>query len=386
MLGTRGVPAHYGGFETAVEEIGRRLVERGHEVVVYCRDTGDEVAETYLGMELVHLPAAHRKSLETLSHTALSVSHLLARGRPCDAAFVFNAANAPFIPPLHARGVPVVVHVDGLEWQRDKWQGAGRRYYRVVEGLAVRWADALIADAQGIADYYADEFGAPTELITYGAPVQDEPGTARLAELDLRPRAYHLVVARFEPENHVREIVMGYTRSASRHPLVVVGSAPYSNGYTAEVKELADADPRVRLLGGVWDQAQLDELYANSLTYLHGHSVGGTNPSLLRAMGAGTAVLAYDVVFNRETLGDRGWFFDRPATLAALLDEAEARPDTLGDAGRALRERARRTYDWDDVTARYEDLAQRVAAGETIRGRATGRRARPVVSRPSVVT
>jgi glycosyltransferase involved in cell wall biosynthesis len=386
MLGTRGVPAHYGGFETAVEEIGRRLVERGHEVVVYCRDAGDEVAETYLGMELVHLPAAHRKSLETLSHTALSVSHLLARRRPCDAAFVFNAANAPFIPPLRARGVPVVVHVDGLEWQRDKWQGAGRRYYRVAEGLAVRWADALIADAQGIADYYADEFGAPTELITYGAPVQDEPGAARLAELDLRPRAYHLVVARFEPENHVREIVMGYTRSASRHPLVVVGSAPYSNGYTAEVKQLADADPRVRLLGGVWDQAQLDELYANSLTYLHGHSVGGTNPSLLRAMGAGAAVLAYDVVFNRETLGDRGWFFDRPATLGALLDEAEARPGTLADAGHALRERARRTYDWDDVALRYEDLARRVAAGESIRGRATGRRARPVVSRPSVVT
>lgn len=386
MLGTRGVPARYGGFETAIEEIGSRLVARGHEVVVYCRDAGGNSAGTHLGMELVHLPAAHRKSLETLSHTALSVSHLLARRHPCDAAFVFNAANAPFVPPLHARGVPVVVHVDGLEWQRDKWQGAGQRYYRVVEGLAVRWADALIADAQGIADYYAAEFGAPTELITYGAPVQDEPGAARLAELDLRPRAYHLVVARFEPENHVREIVMGYSRSASRHPLVVVGSAPYSNAYTAEVKALADADPRVRLLGGVWDQGQLDELYANSLTYLHGHSVGGTNPSLLRAMGAGTAVLAYDVVFNRETLGDRGWFFDRPATLGALLAEAEARPDTLADAGRALRERARRTYDWDDVALRYEDLAQRVAAGESIRGRATGRRARQVVSRPSVVT
>jgi glycosyltransferase involved in cell wall biosynthesis len=380
------VPARYGGFETAVEEIGSRLVDRGHEVVVYCRDAGDLAPGTHLGMELVHLPAAHRKSLETLSHTALSVSHLLARRRPCDAAFVFNAANAPLIPPLRARGVPVVVHVDGLEWQRDKWQGAGRRYYRVVEGLAVRWADALIADAQGIADYYADEFGAPTELITYGAPVQDDPGATRLAELDLHPLAYHLVVARFEPENHVREIVMGYSESTSRHPLVVVGSAPYSNDYIAEVRRLADADPRVRLLGGVWDQAQLDELYANSLTYLHGHSVGGTNPSLLRAMGAGTAVLAYDVVFNRETLGDRGWFFDRPATLARLLEEAEARPDTLADAGRALRERARTTYDWDDVTSLYEDLALRLAAGETIRGRATGRRARPVPSRPSVVT
>jgi glycosyltransferase involved in cell wall biosynthesis len=386
MLGTRGVPAHYGGFETAIEEIGRRLVERGHEVVVYCRDAGEQAAPTHLGMELVHLPAAHRKSLETLSHTALSVSHLLARRRPCDAAIVFNAANAPFVPPLRARGVPVVVHVDGLEWQRDKWQGAGRRYYRVVEGLAVRWADALIADAQGIADYYAEEFGAPTELIAYGAPVQDEPGAGRLAALDLEPRGYHLVVARFEPENHVREIVAGYAASPSRHPLVVVGSAPYSNGYTAEVKELAAADPRVRLLGGVWDQDQLDELYANSLTYLHGHSVGGTNPSLLRAMGAGTAVLAWDVVFNREVLGDRGWFFDRPETLAALLAEAEDRPDSMRETGCALRERARRTYDWDDVTGLYESMLRRVAAGETIRGTASGRRVRPAVPRPSVAT
>lgn len=386
MLGTRGVPARYGGFETAIEEIGRRLVQRGHEVVVYCRETGGPAPDSYLGMELVHLPAAHRKSLETPSHTALSVSHLLRSGRPCDAAIVFNAANAPFVPPLHARGIPVVVHVDGLEWQRDKWQGAGRRYYRVAESLAVRWADALIADAQGIADYYTDEFGAQTELIAYGAPVQDHPGATRLPRLGLEPRAYHLVVARFEPENHVSEIVSGYIGSRARHPLVVVGSAPYSDGYTARVKELAIRDPRVRLLGGVWDQAQLDELYANALTYLHGHSVGGTNPSLLRAMGAGTAVLAWDVVFNREVLGDRGWFFDRPSAVAELLEEAEALPDLMIDTGRALRERARKTYDWDDVTVLYEELVARVAAGETVRGTATGRRAHKVVPEPSVVT
>jgi glycosyltransferase involved in cell wall biosynthesis len=386
MLGTRGVPARYGGFETAIEEIGRRLVQRGHEVVVYCRETGDPTADSHLGMELVHLPAAHRKSLETLSHTALSVSHLLRSGRPCDAAIVFNAANAPFVPPLHARGIPVVVHVDGLEWQRGKWQGAGRRYYRVAESMAVRWADALIADAQGIADYYISEFGAETELIAYGAPVQDQPGATRLPRLGLEPRAYHLVVARFEPENHVSEIVSGYIGSQARHPLVVVGSAPYSDGYTARVKELAIRDPRVRLLGGVWDQAQLDELYANALTYLHGHSVGGTNPSLLRAMGAGTAVLAWDVVFNREVLGDRGWFFDRPSGVAELLEEAEALPDLMIDTGRALRERARKTYDWDDVTVLYEELVARVAAGETVRGTATGRRARRVVPEPSVVT
>lgn len=376
MLGTRGVPARYGGFETAVEEIGRRLVERGHEVVVYCRGAENAGLREHLGMELVSLPAAHRRSLETLSHTALSVSHLIAQRRKADAAIVFNAANAPFVPALHARGIPVAVHVDGLEWKRDKWQGAGRRYYRTVEGLAVRWADALIADAVGIANYYAAEFRASTELIAYGAPIQEDPGCGRLADLDLGSRAYHLVVARFEPENHVREIVAGYVRSAARHPLVVVGSAPYSNAYTAEIAALAAPDPRVRLLGGVWDQDQLDELYANALTYVHGHSVGGTNPSLLRAMGAGTAVIAHDVDFNREVLGDTGWFFSGPGVLTPLLEEAEARPESMVNSGRALRERARRWYEWDDVAARYETLLQRLAAGESVRGTATGRRTR----------
>lgn len=375
MIGTRGVPARYGGFETAVEEIGSRLVARGHEVVVYCRNAGSDRPAHHLGMELVHLPAAHRKSLETLSHTALSVAHLVAQGPGTDAAIVFNAANAPFVPALRARGVPVAVHVDGLEWKRSKWQGAGRRYYRVVEGLAVRWADALIADAEGIAQYYASEFRAPTELIAYGAPIQEQPGSDRLPELDLSPLGYHVVVARFEPENHVREIVAGYTRSTARLPLVVVGSAPYSSTYTAEIEALAAADPRVRLLGGIWDQDQLDQLYANALTYLHGHSVGGTNPSLLRAMGAGTAVLAHDVSFNREVLGGWGRFFDGPGAVRRLLEEAECQPGRMVATGAALREHARQRYDWDDVAMRYESMLGRLAAGETIRGRATGRRA-----------
>ena len=387
MLGTRGVPARYGGFETAIEEIGQRLVERGHEVVVYCRGAEDPSLSHHLGMELVHLPAAQRKSLETLSHTALSVSHLLVQARrTVDAAVVFNAGNAPFVPLLRGRGVPVAVHVDGLEWKRSKWQGAGRLYYRRVEELAVRWSDALIADAHGIADYYASEFGAPTELITYGAPIREGAGSTRIAELDLQPRGYHLVVARFEPENHVREIVQGFGRSDARHPLVVVGSAPYSNAYTAEIERLASSDPRVRLLGGVWDQALLDELYANATTYLHGHSVGGTNPSLLRAMGAGTPVLAHNVVFNREVLGDHGWFFDDTHQLAPLLSAAEKAPEVVRANGRGLLERARRVYDWDDVTAAYEDLLVRLSHGYSIRGQATGRRRQAAILDTPVAT
>jgi glycosyltransferase involved in cell wall biosynthesis len=357
LLGTRGVPARYGGFETAVEEVGRRLADRGHRVVVYCR-TGDGHGPrptTHLGMHLVHLPAARKRSLETLSHSALSVAHLLAHRT--DAAIVFNAANAPLLPALRAARIPVATHVDGLEWKRAKWGPLGQRYYRLAESLAVRWSDALIADAVGIADYYRAEFGAPTTLLTYGAPLID-PGADRLAELGLTPGGYHLVVARFEPENHVDVIVEGYTRSAATKPLVVVGSAPYSDAYTARVH--AAADDRVRFLGGVWDQIQLDQLYANSYTYLHGHSVGGTNPSLLRAIGAGAAVLAYDVDFNREVVADAGRFFVSPADVAAQLDAAEAEPRRTRSAGLRARELAG-NYDWDDVAAGYEDLAFRLA-------------------------
>lgn len=186
MLGTRGVPARYGGFETAVEEVGRRLADRGHRVVVYCRTGRDETErpDRYLGMELVHLPAAHKRALETLSHSALSVGHLL--GHRTDAAFVFNAANSPLLPALRAARIPVATHVDGLEWKRAKWGPVGQRYYRAAEALAVRWSDALIADAVGIADYYRHEFGAPTTLLTYGAPLI-QPGADRLAELGLTP-------------------------------------------------------------------------------------------------------------------------------------------------------------------------------------------------------
>jgi glycosyltransferase involved in cell wall biosynthesis len=373
LVGTRGVPARYGGFETAVEEVGRRLVEAGHDVVVYCRTAGDEPRpRTHLGMRLVHLPALRRRSLETLSHTGLSVAHLLAHR--VDAAIVFNAANAPWLPLLRAARIPVATHVDGLEWKRAKWGGAGKRYYRVVEALSVRWSDALIADAQGIADYYRDEFTADTEQIAYGAPKVAGEAAHKLADVDLAPRAFHLVVARFEPENHVDVIVDGYRRSAARLPLVVVGSAPYADEYTARVRALGD--DRVRFLGGVWDQELLDQLYANCATYLHGHSVGGTNPSLLRAIGAGAATIAFDVSFNREVLQTSGRYFSTAEDVAAAVTAAEEDPAAVRRDGNRARVMAAR-YDWDDVAARYEDLCRRLAAREFPRTRPSGRRRSP---------
>lgn len=364
LIGTRGIPAAYGGFETAVEEVGRRLVERGHRLLVYGRDAGT-VGDTHLGMRRVTLPAVRQKALETLSHTALSTLHAVTKARP-DAAFVFNAANSPFLPILRARRIPVALHMDGLEWRRSKWGTRGKAYYRWAEEFGVQTADAIISDAPGIADYYDHQFDVSSELIRYGAPLLDDAPVDGIAGLGLEPGGYHLVVARFEPENHVREIVEGYSVSGARKPLVVVGSAPYAAEYTAAIDRIAATDERIRLLGAVYDQELLDALYHHAYTYLHGHSVGGTNPSVLRAMGAGTAVVAYDVVFNREVLDGSGWYFAGPADAARAIDAVEADPTAVASNASAMRHRAAEAFSWDDVTAAYEDLAIRIARGESI--------------------
>jgi glycosyltransferase involved in cell wall biosynthesis len=372
MIGTRGVPARYGGFETCVEEVGSRLADRGHEIVVFCRRSGSERETTlseYRGMHLVWLPTVHRRSVETVAHTAISVLHRSISG--VDAALVFNAANAPLLPVLRSRGVPVATHVDGLEWKRAKWGRMGRHYYRAAEALSVRWSDELIADAQGIADYYRNEFDAATSLISYGAPIIANGWAPRLAELHLAPADYHLVVARFEPENHVFEIVEGYSKSSAALPLVVVGSAPYSAAYTKAVTRVADE--RVRFLGGVWDHELLDQLYAGALTYLHGHSVGGTNPSLLRAAGAGAYPIAFDVSFNREVLGEFGEYFSSPSEVGTAIVTAEVnRSQTVADGLRL--QRAIQRYNWDDAAQRYEQLCGRLASRSFPALRPSGRR------------
>lgn len=367
MVGTRGVPAHYGGFETAIEEIGSRLVDRGVDVTVYCRPHNDERPPSHLGMKLVHLPALRLKTGETLSHTALSAMHML-RGPKFDAAFLFNAANAPFLPLLRRSATGVAVHVDGLEWKRSKWGGKGRSYYRWAEQASVRGADALIADAAGIANYYRSEFDVDTRLLVYGAPEKGNPATDKLGAAGLVPDGFHLVVARFEPENHVDQILEGYRRSKAQLPLVVVGSAPYAAAYTERIKSLAAGDSRIRLMGGVWDQELLSQLYSHARTYLHGHSVGGTNPSLLRSMGSGTAVLAYDVVFNREVLGpDAGRYFDGAARLTGLIEELDADEGRARAMGASARERAQAAYRWDDVAEGYLRLAKDLASGSSTR-------------------
>lgn len=351
MIGTRGVPAAYGGFETAVEEVGRRLVERGHRVTVYCRNA-DRDLKSHLGMELVHLPAVKKRSLETLSHTGFSVLHAI-KERP-DAAVLFNAGNAPFIGWLKAARIPAAIHMDGLEWKRAKWAGFGAKYYKRAERVAARSGMPLIADARGIADYLQAEYDRDSHLIAYGAPII-APGSDRLSELGLEVGGYHLVVARMEPENHVDMIVEGYAASGSALPLIVVGTAPYGDEYMARVRDVA-GESDTRFLGGVWDQELLNQLYAHCRSYLHGHSVGGTNPSLLRAMGCAAPVTAFNVDFNTEVTAGNARYFDAPDTVAIAIRADDADQEKSRERGCRGQSHVAETYRWCKVADGYEGL------------------------------
>lgn len=377
MIGTRGVPAHYGGFETAVEEIGSRLAAHGHAVTVYCRrgnnGTDGDPGE-HRGMRLVHLPAVRKQALETLSHTLLSVLHMTFSTRRHDVALVFNAANVFALPLLRLRGLPVAVHVDGLEWRRAKWGPIGQAFYRWSEARAVRNADALIADAPGIQQYYREEFGAGSRLLEYGSRVIADIPPGRIGELGLAPHGYHLLVARVEPENHVLEMIDAYAASGARLPLVVVGDAPYPTDYLTTVHKAAAGCAGVRMLGGLWDQEMLDHLYIGAASYLHGHSVGGTNPSLLRAMGAGATIIAHDNIFNRGVLGDDGIYGTSRRHLAAAIAEVDADPDGHEMQRARLVQRCRERYVWDLVARGYARLCEDLAAGASQRRQHSGRR------------
>jgi len=356
ILGTRGVPANYGGFETLAEELGGRLADRGHQVTVYGRSGFiDPSLGTYRGMRLVVLPSIKTKHLETVSHTLLSALH--AAVSRFDAVLLCNAANAPFIPILRWTGIPVAINVDGLERKRRKWGGAGRFYYQLCEGLAARLPNRLVTDARVIQRYYRRFYGRTSEMIAYGGDLEPTQGRETLDRLGLEPDQYVLYVSRFEPENNPDRVLEAWSRVAGDRRLVMVGGAPYAADLTRRIHELAD--DRVVLPGTVYGDGYRELLF-NCRVYVHATEVGGTHPALVEAMGAARPVLYYDTPENREVASGAGVGFGfsgssaLETTLNELLDDG-SRLKALGERSRA---RVAERYRWSSVADAYEEVLQ----------------------------
>lgn len=358
ILGTRGIPARYGGFETFAEELGARLAARGHQVTVYTRrHLASPGVEEYRGVRLKVLPALRTKALETLSHTALSV---LDPGlRHADVVLLCNAANAILIPLLHARGLPMALNVDGLERKRRKWGPLARRYYLLAERLAARWADVVVTDARVIQRYYRRAWRRPSVMIPYGGDLPLPRGTSSLEALGLRPRGYFLYVSRFEPENNPDRVAASYRAVPGALPLVLVGGAPYAADLTRRVRALAAADPRLVLPGAIYGEGYRELLF-HARAYIHATEVGGTHPALVEAMGAGQVVFFLDNLANREVVGEAGvdFRFDGDPPLSGALSEYLAHPALYEPLRAVARARVADRYRWDTVAAAYEHLLE----------------------------
>ena len=348
ILGTRGVPPSYGGFETFAAELGVRLVARGHEVFVYCREDGEA---TWRGIHRIVLPAAKHKYFETVSHALLSA--LDALRRDFDAVLVCNAANAFVLPLLRAARIPVAINVDGIERRRRKWNILGRAVYAIGETFSVGFANAVVADADVIARYYFEQYGASTVTIPYGAEFPAEEDSDVLERLGIKD--YILYVSRFEPENNPLEVVLACEKLRDAPPLVMLGKGLYAPELVAELHR--HASDRVLFPGALYGR-DYRTLQRNALIYVQATEVGGTHPAMIEAMAAGGAVLAHDTPENREVGGDAvGYFRFRPSeSLSGILREWLASGVTREEMRERARRRAAERYSWEAVTDAYERL------------------------------
>lgn len=353
------MPALYGGFETAAEEIGKRLVRRGHDVTVYCRTGyGDKSELTYEGIKKKYLPRIRLKMADTFSHTFLSLVHLLFN--PVDVILVLGLAKGPLCIIPRLRGTPFAINVAGLEWEREKWSPIGRKYLYFASWFCTKIAPVIIADSRGIQDFYKKTWNRDTYYASYGAYIEQSTKPELLKEYDLVRDGYFLVVARLQPSNNTDLIIKTFEGVKTDKKLIIVGDANYEIAYVENLKANTK-DERVRFLGGIYNQEHLKEIMCNCFAYIHGHMVGGTNPILLKALGCSTCVLYLDAGyrFNTEVVGDYG--IPYPKTIEGLRDQIQHlvdSPKKVLSFREHASERIKEAYTWDMVTDRYEELCR----------------------------
>lgn len=361
IMGIRGIPANYGGFETFAEELSTRLVDKGHQVTVYGRSNIIDYRERYYkGVELVILPTISHKYFDTVAHTFLCVFHALTR--KFDVVLICNSANAifSFIPRL--KGQKVAVNVDGLEWQRDKWNLVGQLFYRVSEFLATFLPDQVVTDSTFIREYYWQRFKKFSTYIPYGAPTQKVTTWEVLNKFNIEPGRYILYVSRLEPENNAHLVVKAFEQVKTDLKLVVVGDAPYSTKYIRDLK--STTDPRIVFTGYVFGKGYR-EFQSHAYFYVQATEVGGTHPALLEGMGFGNCVLANDVPEHREVMRDSGLFFktsqqdDLRDKMQYLIDH----PEVVKDYQAKAVARIAAAYTWNRIADQYETLFAKMNGG-----------------------
>ncbi len=376
ILGTRGIPASYGGFETFAEHLSTRLVARGHEVTVYCRAHYVSPRQLeYHGVRLQVLPTIRHKYFDTVVHAFLSALH--AAPSRYDAALICNAANAPFASILRLTGTPVAINVDGLEHKRKKWNWLGRSYYLVAERLSTILPNVTITDAQVIQDYYLARYGAPSTMIAYGAEVERKLDREVVRRWRVEPNRYVLYVSRLEPENNARLVIEAFKRVRTAYRLLVVGDAPYAHEYISDLKERARGDRRIIFTGFVFGQ-DYRALQQNAYCYVHATEVGGTHPALLEAMGYGNCVLTLATPENIEAVGEAGIPYADELDLTQKLQRVLRDGSLVQSYRNRAQLRVQQKYDWEQVVNQYEELFASMS------GRALARSAATVAERDVV--
>jgi len=361
FIGTKGINIGadtFGGFETVVTELAPRLVASGHFITIYCRRnlyTTQILPREIKGVRLRFLGSIETKSLGTMSNSLLSIFCVIQEKN--DLVVLFNLGPGIFVPLLKLFGIKVITHLDGVEWERGKWGRLARKMFRLGALFSVKFADHLIADAKEINRIYLKEYGRDSVVIPYGAEIINDLSPDRIQGFGLRPNDYFLLVTRFVPENNPLFIIQSYLQTKSRKPLVVLGKNYYKSQYETELKQIKDE--RVRFLGHISDRKLLYEFYRYSYCYIHGHSVGGTNPTMLEALANSCCILALNTPFNKEMLAKDayGIFFDLDSRdLIEKISFIDTHPDEVKSLQRKTTERIRTYYNWESVTNKYLEL------------------------------
>jgi len=379
ILGTRGIPARYGGFETLVEELAPRLAQRGHSVYVYSRRHAigplpcppERGIYSYKGVRVRVLRAPRQKHLETVVHSFVSAFDSWFRSFDC--VLLCNAANALVIPMLRLRGCRVVVNVDGLEWRRRKWGGVARAWHKLGARLTAMWADEVVADAHFVRRFWEEHMGTEATYIPYGAPAGPVRETRALEDLGLKPREYLLYVGRLEPENNPDLVIEAFRRVRCDFPLVIVGQSPYAAPLQRRLEALAAEDPRVLLAGPIYGEGYAN-VQSHSACYVQASEIGGTHPALLEAMAYGGCVIVNDIPEHREVVGDTAlaFEFNDSASLARCVQRVLDEPALAEQLRAASRARVQECYNWQRVAEAYESAL----LGEEIHPASRGNRSK----------